>query len=228
MLILLVEDNPDIAGNVGEYLAAHGHQADFAATGAQALYLLDRQDYDAVVLDLGLPDMDGLEVCERARRGRRNAGAPILILTARDRLEQRLAGFAAGADDYLVKPFAAAELLARLGALERRRDRSPAGGPLAVGDLVFDPETLEVRRGGQLLQVPPVPLRILEHLLRNQHRVVSREELERAIWGDEPPDSDALRSHLHKLRSVIDRPFPQSLLQTVPRQGFRLRVPDQA
>jgi DNA-binding response OmpR family regulator len=225
VLVLLVEDNSDIAGNVSEYLAAHGHQADFAATGRQALYLLESQDYDAVVLDLGLPDMDGLELCRLARCGHRNPGVPILMLTARDTLPQRLAGFEAGADDYLVKPFAAAELLARLVALGRRAQGSPESELLRVGDLAYNTGTLELTRGGQPLQLPPVPRQILEHLMRNQHRVVSRQELERLLWGDEPPDSDALRSHIHKLRSVIDKPFPQPLLQTVPRLGFRLHAP---
>ena len=225
MLVLLVEDNTDIAENVSEYLAAHGHQADFAPTARQGLYLLENHDYDAVVLDLGLPDMDGLDLCRLARSGHRNPGVPLLMLTARDTLAQRLAGFEAGADDYLVKPFAAAELLARLVALQRRAQGPAEAAQLQVGDLVYNPDTLELTRAGQSLQLPPVPRQILEHLMRNQHRVVSRQELERLLWGDEPPDSDALRSHIHKLRSVVDKPFPEPLLQTVPRLGFRLRAP---
>lgn len=222
MLILLVEDNPDIVANISDYLAAHGHESDFAATGRQALYLLETQGYDAMVLDLGLPDMDGLEVCRRARLGQKNADMPVLMLTARDLLQQRLQGFEAGADDYLVKPFELSELLARLGALARRGGRLTTAARLQAGDLCYDTDTLRVTRAGRELQLPPAPRQILEFLLRNQHRVVPRQELERLLWGDDPPDSDALRSHLHKLRSVIDRPFAQPLLHTIPRLGYRI------
>ncbi len=222
MLILLVEDNPDIVANISDFLSAHGHVVDFAGNGRQALYLLERQPYDAMVLDLGLPDMDGLEVCRRARRSSLNDDLPILMLTARDLLKQRLQGFEAGTDDYLVKPFALSELLARLAALSRRRAGHGAATQLQAADLCYDTDTLRVTRAGQELKLPPAPRQILEYLLRNQHRVVPREELERLLWGDDPPDSDALRSHLHKLRSVIDRPFERSLLQTIPRVGYRI------
>lgn len=222
LLILLVEDNPDIVANISDFLSAKGHVVDFAGNGRQAGYLLERQAYDAMVLDLGLPDVDGLEVCRRARLGTRNSGLPILMLTARDTLAHRLEGFEAGADDYLVKPFALSELEARLHALVRRRLGGAAAVELRAGDLVYDTNTLQVRRAGQELQLPPAPRQVLEHLLRNQHRVVPREELERLLWGDDPPDSDALRSHLHKLRSVIDRPFGRPLLHTIPRLGYRI------
>lgn len=226
MLILLVEDNPDIVANVSDFLSAHGHSVDFAGNGRQALFLLERDTYDAMVLDLGLPDMDGLEVCRRARLSDRNDDLPILMLTARDLLEQRLQGFAAGTDDYLVKPFSLSELLARLTALSRRRGGHAAGAQLQVADLCYDTDTLRLTRAGQELQLPPAPRAILEHLLRNQHRVVPREELERLLWRDDPPDSDALRSHLHKLRSVIDRPFERPLLHTIPRLGYRISADD--
>lgn len=226
LLVLLVEDNPDIVANVADYLAECGHQVDFAGSGRQALYLLEQQSYDAMVLDLGLPDLDGLEVCRRARLGQRNAALPVLMLTARDRLEQRLEGFAAGTDDYLVKPFALSELAARLDALARRRGGQTSGAQLRAGELVYDTDTLRVTRAGRELQLPPAPRQLLEHLLRNQHRVVPREELQRLLWGDEPPDSDALRSHLHKLRSIIDRPFDRPLLHTVPRLGYRIHAGD--
>lgn len=226
MLILLVEDNPDIVANISDYLSDRGHVVDFAGNGRQAVYLLQRQAYDAMVLDLGLPDIDGLEVCRLARLSSRNAGLPILMLTARDTLAHRLQGFEAGTDDYLVKPFALAELEARLGAMARRQAGRTATSELRAGDLVCDPDTLRVTRAGKELQLPPAPRQILEHLLRNQHRVVPREELERLLWGDDPPDSDALRSHLHKLRTVIDRPFERPLLHTIPRLGYRIHAGD--
>ena len=180
-------------------------------------------DYDALILDLTLPGIDGLEVCQRLRASGRTL--PILMLTARDGLEDKLEGFASGADDYLVKPFALRELEARLLALVRRGQGGQAGTAaerLGVADLELDLATRRLTRAGRPLELPPIPMRLLETLLRRAPGLVTRAELERAVWGDQPPDSDALRAHLHLLRQTIDKPFPRPLLHTVRGFGYRL------
>lgn len=223
--VLVVEDNRDIASGILDYLEARGHMPDSALDGVTGLHLAVTQDYDVIVLDLALPGIDGLTL---ARRLREDAGksVPILMLTARDTLEDKLEGFEAGADDYLVKPFELRELEARLLALARRA-RGGTGRVLEVDALSFDTETLTVRRGDDVLSLNPVRLRILELLMRASPRVVSRTEIERAIWGDEPTESDALRTHISSIRQVIDRPYPQALLRTVHGIGYRLCAPQE-
>jgi DNA-binding response OmpR family regulator len=178
--------------------------------------------YDAIVLDLMLPGMDGLEVCARLREN--GDDTPVLMLTARDTLGNKLEGFASGADDYLVKPFALQELEVRLQALIRRARGKPAG-VLRVANLSLDPETLRVERDGHRIELPPIPLKLLEVLLRKSPRVVSRAELEHAIWGDSPPDSDALRAHMHVLRAAIDIDGEPPLIRTLRGIGYRLVAP---
>ncbi len=220
MWILLVEDNDALAANIGEYLEQEGDIVDFAHDGLTGLRLAEANAYDALVLDLMLPGLDGLQLATqlRANSSRRT---PILMLTARDTLKDKLDGFEAGGDDYLTKPFDLLELRARLKALVRR-----AGGGnrvLALGDLVYDTGTLAVRRGAAPVKLTRTGLRMLELLMRRAPEVVSRQEMERAIWGDEPPDSDAaLRVHVHGLRVALDRPFDIKLLHTVPGIGYRL------
>ena len=221
MHLLLIEDNPDLVENISDFLGGRGHSLDFAYNGYAGLGFALETEYDAVILDLMLPGLDGLEVCARLRAA--NRAVPVLMLTARDGLDDKLEGFASGADDYLVKPFALQELEARLQALVRRgQGASPATQRLQVVDLVLDLATRRVSRGGQCLELPPIPMKLLEVLLRRSPSVVSRGELARAIWGDEPPDSDALRTHLHQLRQIIDKPFAKPLLHTVRGFGYRL------
>jgi DNA-binding response OmpR family regulator len=152
---------------------------------------------------------------------------PILMLTARDTLDNKLEGFASGADDYLIKPFALQELEARLQALIRRARGKPAG-VLQVANLSLDPDTLRVERDGRRIELSPIPLKLLEILLRRSPRVVSRAELERAVWGDSPPDSDALRAHMHVLRSAINAEGEAPLIHTLRGIGYRLVEPDEA
>jgi DNA-binding response OmpR family regulator len=227
MHLLIVEDNPDLVANLAEFLEDRGHTLDIAYNGYSGLGFALDSNYDALILDLMLPGMDGLEVCTRLRAAGRKE--PILMLTARDSLEDKLEGFASGADDYLVKPFALLELEARLEALVRRhwRDTSGGGQRLQVADLLLDTGTWRVTRGGRLLELPPIALKLLEVLLRRSPRLVGRAELERAVWGDSPPDSDALRSHLHMLRSLIDKPFDRPLLHTLRGLGYRLAAHDE-
>jgi DNA-binding response OmpR family regulator len=224
MYVLIIEDNPDLVANLVDYLEERGHTLDVAYNAFSGLGFALENDYDAVVLDLMLPGMDGLEVCTRLRGAGRTT--PVLMLTARDTLEDKLDGFASGADDYLIKPFALLELEARLLALVRRGRGEHGPQRLQVADLVLDLGTRTVTRAGRVLEVSPIPLKILDLLMRNAPKVVSRAEIERAIWGDSPPDSDALRAHLHQLRNAIDKPFPRHLLRTVRGFGYRLADTD--
>jgi len=223
--ILVIEDNPDLVANLYDYLEPKGYILDAAYDARTGMQFIQDKVYDAVVLDLTLPGMDGLELCRRIR----DAGVtvPILMLTARDTLDAKLEGFAAGTDDYLVKPFALQELEARLRALVRRARGEQEREALQVADLVFDPDTLRVERAGQTITLPPIPLKLLTLLIRQSPRVVPKRELERRIWGNERPDSDALRTHLHVLRSAIDKPFKTQLLRTVHGMGYQLAAPDE-
>jgi DNA-binding response OmpR family regulator len=222
--ILVIEDNSDIAANLGDYLEERGHTVDFAADGVTGLHLAVVNDFDAIVLDLNLPGMDGLEVCRRLRQDARKQ-TPVLMLTARDALENKLDGFEAGADDYLVKPFALQEVDARLAVL-LRRGKGPQSRILNVADLEYNLDTLEVRREGKLLQLNPTALKILQSLMESSPSVVTRQELETRVWGEELPDSDSLRVHIHGLRAAVDKPFPKPLIQTRHGIGYRIADPD--
>jgi len=224
--ILLVEDHNDLAASVGDYLETLGFAMDYAADGAIALNLLEENPYDAIILDLMLPKIDGIRVCQRLRE--RGDGTPILMLTARDQLEDKVSGFEAGADDYLVKPFEMEELAARIKALVRRARGEMSDGAMRVADLVFDPRTMRVERAGQRVTLSPTSVRILKVLMRESPRLVSREQLENELWGDLLPDSDTLRSHMYNLRKGIDRPFEHKLLHTVQGMGFKIAAPEDA
>lgn len=219
--ILLIEDHHDIAEMVAAYLERRGYSVDYAADGITGLHLAVSNNYDAIILDLMLPGLDGLELCHKVRTEARR-DVPILMLTARDTLDEKIRGLDVGADDYVIKPFAIQELEARIRALIRRRRGELATEILRVGDLSLDMATLKVERNGQVLNLTPIGLKILTVLMRASPRVVSRRELERRVWGDIMPDSDALRSHLYNLRKVIDKPFTTSLLQTLPGKGYQL------
>lgn len=221
MRILIVEDNRDIAENIADYLEPLGHTLDFAVTGHGGLQLAITNSYDVIVLDIMLPGVDGLSVC-RSLRERGGAATPVLMLTARDQLDDKLQGFAAGADDYLIKPFSIRELEARLKALVHRPGRQGTADVLSVGPLQFDLDTLRAEREGIVLDLNPVQRKLLEVLMRNSHRVVTRDELEHEVWGEDPPDKDILRTHIYALRNVIDKPFTGKLLHTIHGTGYRL------
>jgi len=220
MNLLLIEDHRDIADNIAEYFAARGDVVEHAADGDRGLAVALAGNYDAIVLDLMLPGLDGLSLCRHLRQSGR-ASVPILMLTAKDLLADKIEGFEAGADDYLVKPFSLAELDARLKALIRRASPQEIR-TLNVGDLRFDLDTLEAERGGERLKLNPTTRRILVMLMQNANRVVARAELERELWGEQPPEGDFLRAHMHALRTAIDKNFPIKLLQTVHGIGYRL------
>ena len=223
--ILVIEDNPDLAANVCDFLEAKGHIVDAAGDGITGLHLAVTKNYDAIVLDIILPGMDGLTLCRKFREEAKRT-TPVLMLTARDALDDRVAGLECGADDYVLKPFALRELEARLKALVRRSQSGMTSSVLQVGDLTFDPALVQVRRGERTISLPPTPLQLLETLMRAAPRVVKREQLERAVWGDTPPDSDALRSHMHTLRAAVDKPDEPALLHTLRGIGYRIAPPD--
>ena len=224
--ILLVEDHYDIAEMVVAYLEHRDYSVDHAADGLTGLHLAVSNDYDVIILDLMLPGLDGLEICRKVRSEARR-DVPILMLTARDTLDDKIHGLDAGADDYLIKPFAIHELEARIRALIRRHRGQVAPEVLRVGDLSLDNATLKVVRNGQELSLTPIALKILTILMRASPRVISRRELERQVWGDIMPDSDTLRSHLYNLRKSIDKPFTKPLLHTLPGKGYQLADPDE-
>ena len=226
MQVLIVEDDADVAASLYEFLESRGHIVDAAADGVTGLHLATVGDFDAIVLDLTLPGLDGLALCRQLRETARKM-TPVLMLTARDTLSDKLAGFDSGADDYLVKPFALAELDARLRALVNRSSGRLGLREFWVCDLCLNLDTLEVERAGTPIVIKRAGLRILELLMRESHRVVRRHEIERALWADDPPDSDVLRTHIHSLRKAIDRPFAVHLLYTVPGIGYRLASPDE-
>ncbi len=220
MRILIVEDNRDILANLADYLGMKGYSVDCAQDGLSGLHLAATEHYDLIVLDIMMPGMDGYTLCKRLREDARR-DTPVIMLTARDQLDDRLQGFRSGADDYLLKPFALSELAARIEAVLRR---SQGGGRriLQVADLVYDLDTLQVSRASKALKLNPIGLKLLAALMQKSPHVLRREVLEEALWGDDCPDSDSLRSHIHQLRQVIDKPFELPLLQTVHGVGYRL------
>jgi len=218
--VLLVEDHRDIAEMVGEYLESKAYVIDYAVDGISGLRLGTSNSYDAIVLDVMLPGVDGLDVCRRLRTESMSS-VPVLMLTARDTLADKLAGFDHGADDYLIKPFDLEELEARIAALIRRDKRAVSLGSIEIDGVKVDADTRRVTRDGHEITLTPIGLKILQLLMRASPRVVSRGEVEREIWGDLPPDSDALRSHVDTLRKALDKPFAATLIHTVHGAGFR-------
>ena len=225
--ILVIEDNQALAANIFEYLEPLGYEMDTAPNGVVGLHLAESNIYDAIILDIMLPHMDGWEVCRRLRQEAKK-NTPIIMLTAKGELDDKIMGFKSGADDYLVKPFALAELEMRLQAIIRRnQSKGESANCLTVGDLEFYLETMEVKKCGKSISLNPTCLRLLELLMRESPRVVSREKLETEIWGSMPPDNDILRTHIYTLRSAIDKPFKTDQLKTVPRVGYRLVAKDE-
>lgn len=219
MRILVCDDEPTVLDSVADYLGLHGIDADSATSGAMAMASVSRESYDVIVLDVMMPRMSGLECCRQLRS--RGVVTPILFLTARDSLEDTLAGFEAGGDDYLVKPFAFEELVARLRALSSRFSRHGAAR-MTIGDLTIDLTTGEATRAGAVLDLSPIQFRLLKQLALRSPTVVTRTELERTLWGDDVPDSDSLRVHVSALRRIVDKPVGTHMIRTVHGVGFRL------
>lgn len=218
--VLLIEDDLDLAQTVMDYLQLENISCDHASNGAAGLNLLQQHYYDVLLLDLNLPRLDGLTVCERLRQ--QGLDIPVLMLTARDQLTDKQAGFTAGTDDYLVKPFELKELVMRIQALSRRR--SGQTQLLRCGDLQMNLQQRQLSRGDTPLHLSPIGWQLLELLLRESPNVVSRQRLEIAVWGEEVPDSDSLKVHLHHLRKTIDGGFDTPLLHTLPGIGMAIRA----
>ena len=220
---LLVEDNVSLAQTVIAYFDLEGIDCDYASNGSQGLELALLNDYQVILLDINLPRINGLEVCEMIRK--QGVDIPVIMLTARDSIEDKLAGFDAGTDDYLVKPFELSELVARVKALFNRR--SLHSMKLEVGPLVMDLSLKTICREGQKLKLTPTCWKLLEILMRKSPNVVSREKMQNTIWTEpDLPDSDVLKVHLYKLRQQVDKPFSIKLIQTVSSHGVAIRVPN--
>jgi DNA-binding response OmpR family regulator len=226
MRVLIIEDNRDLASNMFDYLETKGHVVDAAGDGITGMHLALVNQYDAIVLDLTLPGMDGITLCRKLRE---EAGkdTPVLMITARDSLDDKIAGLEAGADDYLVKPAELREIELRLRVLLRRSgEHAQKQKKMVIEDLSLDPTTCSVKRGDKLIELPPIPYKILETLMSRSPQVVNRDDIEQVVWGEGRPDSDSLRAHVHLLRDLIDKPFSRKLLRTMRGFGYQLISPD--
>ncbi|WP_374248342.1 response regulator transcription factor [Thermomonas sp.] len=217
--VLLIEDQHDIAANIWDFLERRGHAMDHCADGVSGLARALQGGVDVIVLDLGLPRLDGLALCRRLREA--GHGVPVLMLTARDTLEDKLRGYAEGADDYLVKPFAMRELDARLRALLRRTHAMAAGhgGPLA-----YDPRSMTATREGRQIPLTRLQGALLDLLLREAPRIVTHARLIEGAWGAQGADMAALQTQVYELRMLVDKPFAQPLIRSVRGVGYRLQV----
>lgn len=221
MRILVIEDNKDILANILDYFS-RDHKVDCAQDGLTGLHLAVTQEFDLIILDVMLPGIDGLQLASRLRNDG-NIFTPIIMLTARDTLADRLKGFESGSDDYLVKPFSLAELEARALAIYRR-SKGTNSSILMVHDLTFDMKSLVVRRAGVILKIPPLGLKLLETLMQQSPNTVKRSDLEEQFWGDAVTRGDNLRAHIHQLRTEIDKPFDVPLVHTIHGIGYRIGI----
>ena len=223
MKVLFIEDNDTIARQVGEFLANHRWNVDFAHNARLGIELALAHFYDVILLDLNLPDLDGLAVCEQIK-AHSEVTPPILILTARDSFESKAAGFRHGADDYLTKPFDLRELVLRCEALARRHALHQPK-MLTLGDLELDLRTKTATRQKIPLELTSVGFRVLELLVKCYPEPASRSYITHQLWGENPPESDALKSHIYALRKALDKPFAYSMVKTVMNAGFKLELP---
>ncbi|HAS6385034.1 TPA: response regulator transcription factor [Vibrio vulnificus] len=222
MKILLVDDNHNVAETIADYLELEGITIDCAYHGEAALRLIETNHYDVIVMDIMMPKLDGISTVKKLREGYL-CGTPILFLTAKQGLDDKIAAFTAGGDDYLLKPFAMQELSLRLHALANRGPRQDIG-VLKFADITLDVKTEQVERQGQQIKLSRIQTRILKLLMKRAPAIVSRVEVIESVWGDEPPGSDALRSHIYGLRTALDKGFSESRLETIHGQGYRLKA----
>lgn len=216
--VLLVEDDIDLAATVVDYLEIEGISCDHAANGVQGLSLIESNNYQVILLDINLPRLDGLSVCQKVRESSNDT--PILMLTARDSLGDKIAGFDAGTDDYLVKPFEIEELLIRVIALSKRR--SGQVSTLVVGKLTLQLKTGIASYGSEQIKLTPITFKLLEQFMREPDKAISRNTLIQAIWGQDHPDSNSLKVHIHHLRKQLDKVNANLSIDTKTGFGFVL------
>lgn len=220
--LLLVEDTQALATEIVDFLESQGMEVDYAATGKQAVSLLSDYRYDVVVLDVMLPDMSGVDICHHIKENI-DPTPPVLMLTARDSIEDKTLGFDAGTDDYLTKPFDQHELLLRCKAL-RRRQQLHQSQNITIGELSFNAKQQIAQRNGCELKLSSTDFTILGLLVQAYPNAVSRQEIIDKVWGQDVPDSDAIRSHIYTLRQALDKPFQTDMLKTIHGIGFKLTV----
>ena len=223
MKILIIEDNQTICRQIGEFLTGHQWQIDFAHNASLGIQLALEQIYDVILLDLNLPDRDGLVVCEEIKRNA-DVTPPILMVTARDSFEDKAVGFRSGADDYLTKPFDLRELVLRCEALARRQSLHKAK-MLVLDELTLDTRARTAMHNEIRLDLTSVGFRILELLVTCYPEPASRAYIAHQLWGDTPPESDALKSHIYVLRKSLDQSFGKPMLKTVMNVGYKLEQP---
>lgn len=219
--LLIIEDNPELVANLYNFFEPLGYVLDDARDGIAGLHMSTQNNYDAILLDIMLPRLDGVTLCKQLRNKFQNP-VPILMLTARDMIEDRVKGLTCGADDYLIKPFSLIELDARIKALVRRAQGKQVRGTIFWEDLQVDTLTPQAWRQNQRISLTPITHQLLLMLMRAAPNVVKKQEMEYLIWGDHPPESSALRTHIHDLRQQIDKNFPSALIDTIHGVGWRL------
>ncbi|MCG8428630.1 MAG: response regulator transcription factor [Chromatiales bacterium] len=221
MNILIVEDNKTLAGNIIDCLELKGHEVDYAASGKQCLSLLETTSFDVIVLDVMMPGMNGYETC-RTLRYQHRCQTPVIFLTAKTELEHKLAGFDAGGDDYLTKPFEIEELLCRIEVLALRGKRQDVG-LLQYGSFSLDTANGDLSINDHKIRLNNVQYKIMRELIQKAPDTVSRQRLEEYIWGDELPQSDTLKTHIYQLRKLISTVLPDSGIETMHSRGYRIR-----
>jgi len=219
MIVLMVEDDKVLSSAISDYLALDNIEIDYAYNGESGLNLATLNQYDVILLDIMLPKLNGFSVCQMLRK--RGISTPILMMTARDSLNDKLEGFCAGTDDYITKPFAMAELYARLNALIKR-SKGQVASKLQIDDLTLDLDKHQAFRNNTLLELSPLSWKLLLTLAQHSPSVVTKEELEQEVWGEET-NANNLKVQIHKLRQSVDKPFGKPLIQAVPRVGFVLK-----
>lgn len=222
--VLLVEDDSSLAGSLADFLNERGYDVDFAFNGKSGIELANRNKYDVIIMDVSMPVLDGLSACQRLRNDH-GIDTPIIFLTARDTLDDKIAGYKSGGDDYLVKPFAPEELVCRIDAL-RKRPPLDKTSDLTLGELTIQPSGLQVMFDGQTLDLQDIQIRILLILASAAPNFVDKAALEDAIWPDETPRSSPLRNHVYRLRRLLGDRFGHHFIKTVHGKGYQLELPD--
>jgi len=220
MLVLLVEDDLDLAELVVEYLESESIECDIAYHGLMGLELIKKNRYSVIIIDIMMPRMNGLDLCASIRK--LGVATPCLILTARDTIDDKLAGFEKGADDYMVKPFDLKELVARIYALSKRHS-NPAN-ILEIQNLSMNTMTMQAKRNQRNLSLSPIEWKLLERLMRESPNVISREQLTADIWCDDPPSKDTFKTQIYRLRKIVDVDGESQLLHTLRGKGIVLRL----